>query len=78
MTLLVCILGALGCIAIGICIGYKYCAWINGKLFQSMVDGGIVVVKTEDGWLGDPDALEDIRGYFGGKDYVAEMQAEPK
>jgi hypothetical protein len=37
---------------LGIVIGYKYCARVNGHLFQALYNGGVIIVKTEDGWQG--------------------------
>jgi hypothetical protein len=61
MTLLVCILGGLGCAVLGIVAGYRYCARVEGRIFQALVDCGELVVKTDEGWVGEPDALKEIR-----------------
>jgi uncharacterized membrane protein len=62
MTLLVCILGGLGCAVIGVVAGYRYCAHVEGRIFQALVDSGQIVVRTEeDGWIGTDEAIREIQ-----------------
>jgi hypothetical protein len=56
MTFLVCILGGLACVGIGVAVGYRICAHINGNVFQAFYDNGTMVIETEDGWDGTKEA----------------------
>jgi hypothetical protein len=60
MTLLVCILGGLGCAVIGALAGYRYCAHVNGCIFQAFYDNGTIIVETVDGWDGTKDAWKSV------------------
>jgi hypothetical protein len=80
MTLLICILGGLGCAVIGVVAGYRYCAHVNGEMFQDMVDSGQILVKTEDGWVGDQNELENIWKVYSGEiiTYVSHVEKVKK
>lgn len=60
-TLLIIIGCALVLVGIGVGIGYKVCADINGKIFQALYDCGLMIIKTDDGWEGDPGAVADLK-----------------
>jgi hypothetical protein len=54
-TLLWCLLA----LVIGVIIGYKYCAYINGKIMQALYDSGYAMFKTQDGWQAVDEAKQD-------------------
>lgn len=60
MTLVWLILGGLACVVIGVVAGYKYCSWISGNIFQALIDQGKMVIKTEDGWMGQWGAIKEV------------------
>ena len=60
MTLLFIILGALLCVGLGVVIGYHHRERKDDETFQAMADQGVIVVKTEDGWMGTKRAFDEI------------------
>jgi hypothetical protein len=54
------IVGGLLCVLLGVVIGFKYCAYINGIEFQRMFDNGTILIETEDGWEGTREAIESF------------------
>ena len=60
MTLLFIILGALLCVGLGVAIGYHHRERKDDETFQAMADQGVIVVKTEDGWMGTKRAFDEI------------------
>ena len=55
--------GGLVCIVLGVVVGYRYCAEVNGGIFQEMYDSGVMLLKMEDGnWEGDPKAIAELKG----------------
>jgi hypothetical protein len=54
--------GGIGCVALGVYIGYTFCARVNGGIFQEMYDSGVMLLKMEDGnWEGQPSALAELK-----------------
>lgn len=45
----------------GAVIGYKFCSHVNGEVFQALFDSGQMLLKTDDGWDGDPNAIAEIQ-----------------
>jgi hypothetical protein len=51
-------------LVIGIIAGFKYAAYCNGKVFQALLDQGVMVVRSSDGWEGKPSAFLSIMTWF--------------
>lgn len=60
MTIIAVIVGGLACVGLGVWAGYKYCAHVHGKIFQALLTQGVMVLKTNDGWQGQPAAFLSI------------------
>jgi hypothetical protein len=45
---------------LGVVVGFRYCAWVNGNVFQAMFDNGVMVLRTDDGWDGTDEAWKSI------------------
>ena len=52
--------GGLACVILGVVIGYRACSFVEGHVFQALVESGQIVVRTEDGWQGEKTAFEEI------------------
>jgi hypothetical protein len=55
------ILGGLSCVALGAFIGWGVCQYWSGEVFQALFDSGQMLLKTDDGWDGAPDAIAEIQ-----------------
>ena len=54
------LLGGMACLLLGAVIGYSFCAQVSGRVFQALVDGGLLIAKTEDGWQGQASAFNEV------------------
>ena len=58
-TIIAIIAGALLCVGLGMWIGYRHRERKDDETFQAMTDQGVIVVKTEDGWMGTKKAFDE-------------------